>query len=66
LIFGIFGVLLIGSLFEPCGGGEMFFQFPLGNSSLEYQAVVPYLWLNPIGAGLVILFSLIFSGKKNP
>ena len=64
LIFGIIGVMIAGSLFEPCGGGEMAMRFPFGRMEEGLQAVIPYLWLNPLGSRIGSCFMVSFSPEK--
>lgn len=51
-------VMALGGLYISQDGTDMTWQFPLRTPPDQMKAALSYLWLNPIGAGIIFLVGL--------
>lgn len=64
MILGMIVVILIGSLFQGGNTDEYIFMFPFGDIPDTHKPAVEYLWLNPLGAGIVLIIGYL-AGRNN-
>lgn len=65
LLTGMVIVGVVGSLFVACDGSSYEFLLPFGRHRAGFEPAVEYLWLNPIGALVVVAIGFLMGNSKN-
>lgn len=61
---GMLVVLVVGSAHHAAHSGALLFTFPLQDAPKGYEAVVEYLWLNPIGTSVVVMLGYVLGSPR--